>query len=50
MRTTLEMPAVSSAELMDEMRGPIPTHEMRNWSESCDLAETQEMPAIEEDR
>lgn len=49
LRATQEIRVPTDAEIAAEhSRGAIPTHEMRNWSESCDLADTQELPAIED--
>lgn len=51
LRITQEIRIPTDAELAAELeRGAVPAHTMRNWSESCDLADTQELPAIPETR
>lgn len=48
--TTQEIRIPTAEELAAEYeRGPIPEHIMRSWGESCDLAETQELPAVSEE-
>ena len=51
LRTTQEIRIPTDAEIAAEhSRGATPTHEMRNWSPECDLADTQELPVIPETR
>lgn len=47
--TTQEIRIPTDAELAAEQeRGAVPTHELRNWSPECDLADTQELPIVED--
>jgi len=46
MRTTQELPAVGAIPVAEHE----PHHVLRNWSPECDLADTQELPAVPETR